>query len=482
MSNANQQIPTSAFKFIWQTLHEWPQVWSVWLNFFFIAARTAGLLGLSYVIGSIILISETHTEFTWVLFQPPLILLAVLGVVISVCLFIDEQLWRMFEPKWQVFVQKKLFSYLQNRSYNFFVNTHSGRVAQKITDISFNGMLACDAMLYQVFPIFAVAVIGSLMLLMENIVIGAVSCVLLVIYGFISIRMGRECGTLTKELYKCRGLVGGHLVDSLTNNTIVRLFGRKRYEEQFFADNLAPYLASGNRLYNYQAHMYLKSSLLNYAYVVVMVALMLHFLIVGVSTVADLSVQFTILVVMINRMMNFCFEVRLLAGFAGAVSEGLSVICDPDFQDKSDKKSDFSIENGQISLKNCFFSYNNGQNLFKNFDMEIKPGEKIGLIGPSGAGKSSLVGLLLRFYNLESGQIVIDGQNIADVDEDSLRKNIAVIPQDTSLFHRSLMENIRYGRLEASDAEVIEAAKKAHAHEFIKDLPQGYDTLVGGVG
>ncbi|MGI4776029.1 MAG: ABC transporter ATP-binding protein, partial [Janthinobacterium lividum] len=109
-------------------------------------------------------------------------------------------------------------------------------------------------------------------------------------------------------------------------------------------------------------------------------------------------------------------------------------------------------------------------------------GEKIGLVGYSGSGKSTFVNLILRLYDIESGEILIDDQNIASVTQDSLRANIAMIPQDPSLFHRSLMENIRYGKIGASEEEVIEAAKAAKAHEFIKALPQGYDSLVGERG
>jgi ABC-type multidrug transport system fused ATPase/permease subunit len=134
-----------------------------------------------------------------------------------------------------------------------------------------------------------------------------------------------------------------------------------------------------------------------------------------------------------------------------------------------------------IDLDSVDFSYE-GNDVFKEFNLSILDGQKIGLVGQSGAGKSTLVSLLLRLYDIQSGTIKIDGQNISEVTQESLRRNIAVIPQDTSLFHRSLMDNIRYGNLDASDDAVIEAAKKAHAHDFIMDLPDAYDTMVGERG
>ena len=141
-----------------------------------------------------------------------------------------------------------------------------------------------------------------------------------------------------------------------------------------------------------------------------------------------------------------------------------------------------NIEQANISIQNISFLYGGVQQVFDGLDLEIKAGEKIGLIGTSGAGKSSLIKLLLRFYDVQSGQICIDGQNIVDVDLDSLRQNIAIIPQDISLFNHSILDNIRYGRFEATDAEVIAAAKQAYAHDFIEDLPEGYQTIVGERG
>lgn len=140
------------------------------------------------------------------------------------------------------------------------------------------------------------------------------------------------------------------------------------------------------------------------------------------------------------------------------------------------------ITKGQIHFDDLTFGYNNQETIFKNLTLKIAPQEKIGLIGPSGAGKSSLVNLLLRFTSHEKLNIKIDNQNIYEVSARSLRENIALIPQDTDLFQDTLLENIRYGRLEASDEEVIKAAKKANAHEFIKELPDTYKTLVGERG
>jgi ATP-binding cassette subfamily B protein len=140
------------------------------------------------------------------------------------------------------------------------------------------------------------------------------------------------------------------------------------------------------------------------------------------------------------------------------------------------------VKAGQIEFQNVHFCYQGNNPLFQNKSIFIMPGEKVGLVGYSGGGKSTFINLILRLYDVSSGAILIDDHNIQDVTQDSLRNAIALIPQDPVLFHRSLMDNIRYGREHATDAQVIAAAKAAHAHAFIEQLPEGYQSLVGERG
>lgn len=143
---------------------------------------------------------------------------------------------------------------------------------------------------------------------------------------------------------------------------------------------------------------------------------------------------------------------------------------------------ELNIEKGEISFNNVKFSYNEKESVFDGLNLKIKAGEKVGVVGKSGSGKSTLAKLLLRFYDPSENEITIDRQNIRKVNQDSLRQNIAIIPQDVSLFNHSILDNIRYGRLDATDEEVMEASRLAHADEFIQKLPEGYETLVGERG
>jgi ATP-binding cassette subfamily B multidrug efflux pump len=171
----------------------------------------------------------------------------------------------------------------------------------------------------------------------------------------------------------------------------------------------------------------------------------------------------------------------------GVVQEGMMTIARPiALSDRADARA-LKITRGEIRFEDIRFGYGRQSGLIDGLTLDVRPGEKIGLVGRSGAGKSTLVNLLLRFFDLESGRILIDGQDIAAVSQESLRTQISMVTQDTSLLHRSIRDNIRYGCPDASDSEVIAAAQMAHAHEFIVDLEdwkgrRGYDAHVGERG
>ncbi len=140
------------------------------------------------------------------------------------------------------------------------------------------------------------------------------------------------------------------------------------------------------------------------------------------------------------------------------------------------------VNRGEIKFDHVAFKYNNNKSLFKNLNITLRPGEKVGLVGYSGGGKSSFIKLILRLMDVQSGNILIDNQNIRGITEESLRKQIGTIPQEPELFHRTIMENIRFAKPDASDEEVIAAAKSAHCHEFVMELPEQYHSLVGERG
>jgi ATP-binding cassette subfamily B protein len=198
-------------------------------------------------------------------------------------------------------------------------------------------------------------------------------------------------------------------------------------------------------------------------------------------TVGDFALVFTINISIVDTLWNLGRQFITFSEQLGKVTQGLRITMNkPEITDHA-KATNLIVHHGKIEFKAVTFCYHHESCLFDKLSVSIEPGQKVGLVGYSGSGKTTFVNLILRLFDINTGKIVIDEQNIAEVTQSSLRKQISLIPQDPTLFHRTLLENISYGK-EATIEEVIRAAKDAHAHEFIERLPQGYDTMVGERG
>lgn len=202
----------------------------------------------------------------------------------------------------------------------------------------------------------------------------------------------------------------------------------------------------------------------------------------GAISIGDFAFVFGIALVVAEDIWMATTSLQDFSRSMGDLKSALSILQIPHQNTDVKNAKHLIVEKAIIEFKNVTFGYSEQNNVFNNLNLVIQLGEKVGLVGHSGSGKSSLLNLLMRYFITTQGQIYIDNQNIHEVTQDSLRENIAVIPQDTLLFHRTLMENIRYGNPNATDAEVIDASKKAHIHDYIMQLPDQYNGYVGERG
>jgi ATP-binding cassette subfamily B protein len=202
----------------------------------------------------------------------------------------------------------------------------------------------------------------------------------------------------------------------------------------------------------------------------------------GLLTVGDVALMQMYLLRIFDKLWGVGRNIRHIYEALADANEMTEILLRPHEVKDLPNANNLEVERGEIKFENVTFGYHEEADVLNKFNLAIKPGERVALIGPSGGGKSTIAKLLFRFYNLQDGRVLIDEMDIAEVTQDSLRASIALVPQDPILFHRSLMENIRYAKPEASDEEVIRAAKLAHAHEFISSFRQGYETLVGERG
>ncbi|PCI00996.1 MAG: multidrug ABC transporter ATP-binding protein [Alphaproteobacteria bacterium] len=483
LPDGDLKFPNGLWAFIWFFVRQMKAQFSVIFVLYAISNVCVALI--PYFIGETIAgfehVAETGKSVMDVLFIPVCVFLTICFVfqpiIVQVGVYIQANTLSVFTNM----VRRQLALYVGGHSYQYFQSDFSGRISGKIVEmpsaIRDVVQTSLGAFLYGVISfVVSIALFAFVSPLFAFISITwlVLYCVLM-LYYIPKIKNFSEKGSVERSDLR------GRCVDMIANISTVKLFSRTKHEDAYLGEKLNSTAECFRKTDMKLLHLWIWLEILSSVFW----AVILTYCIFAWSDNALTTAQVAMILPLTFQLTNISWWLsEIFTGFfqrLGEIEEGMEAIVKP--HTLVDDKGALNLKNkgGEITLRDVVFSYGD-KNIFENFDLSIKAGEKIGLVGASGAGKSSLVQLLLRFYDIQEGEILIDGQNIAKVTQNSLRKNIAVIPQDTSLFHRSLMENIRYGRLDATEAEVIEAAKKAHAHEFIDELPQGYETLVGERG
>jgi ATP-binding cassette, subfamily B, bacterial len=386
-------------------------------------------------------------------------------------------------------VVKKLyddsFRYLLAREYSFFTNNFSGSIVTQASRFAKVYTTFNDTVFFGVMPQLFSAVIILAIMFYYSPLLALIVAVLWLFSVWLVVKFALQRLPLRRSAVAKESEQVGELADSIGNAVSIKTFASEERE-----------ISRYSALNSLRGTLFLRSwrRAVRNAWLVrgVCVTMQMIVFVGGIVAVKDGHISiatFLLFQVYILRMIqnidDSVFIVRQLEAVSGDAQE-MSELFDqpPQVQDKpSAQKS--KIRKGAIQFQEVNFQYQDGaQNeaLFANFELDIKAGEKVGLIGPSGGGKTTITRLLLRFMDIQSGAIKIDGQDIRDIKQTDLRRAIAYVPQDPALFHRSIKENIAYGRPDANEEEIVEVAKKSYAHDFIVNLPQGYDTLVGERG
>lgn len=387
-----------------------------------------------------------------------------------------------FMPNCIVRVSKDLFSYVHRHSTAFFAEEMAGNISGKVKTIIdsiypvFYNLLwgffsPLVAMTITFFFIFKINVWLSLLLLALN---------LLLIFAVY--RLSKTMVPVSEKRAKTMSEANGILVDSITNASIVKNFSRYHFEKKYYFKYMRIAAAADRAETKKFGTIFIWQNLLRALLQVLFYLLPVWYWYAGKISVADFVLIQSLIAILNNTFSMLSMNFMQFFKLYGSLRDGLMLLSKP--CEVTDKTGALKLENvkGEIAFEKVKYHYKNADALFDDFNLTIKAGEKVGLVGHSGSGKSTLVRLLSRYYDIQDGKITIDGQSISDIRQDSLRRRIALIPQEPGLFNRSIMENIRYGRLDASDEEVFEAAKQAHIHDFITSLPQGYNTKVGERG
>jgi len=373
-------------------------------------------------------------------------------------------------------------AYILRHSHAFFSNQFSGTLTRRINKYAQAFESVADTVIMTLFPA-AVYVMGSVLVLMtRNVILGEIFAVWCFVFIILQITLSRWRQPYRQARSEADSRATGALADALTNSATISLFSAFRYESERFAQYISDVRTKMLRSWTADEYLWGVQGLLMVGIEIALFYGAIYYWEKGMLTVGDFVLIQVYIIGTIDFLVNITQQLRRLYDAFADAAETITILDEShEVQDVPSAQS-LKVTNGDINFEDVKFTFHSSRSLLEDFNVEIQGGQKVALVGLSGAGKSTVTKLLLRLFDVKSGVITIDGQDIAKVTQESLRNAIAFVPQEPVLFHRSLMENIRYGRRDASDEEVIEAAMKAHCHEFISALPDGYETFVGERG
>ncbi len=408
---------------------------------------------------------------------------AYVGIFLLVALnfrFIDWVKLR-FYPSLKKDISLKVFDYIKCHSHTFFQDHFAGSISNKVNDMVTNVeslIQSADEFIGNILSF----IISLGMMYAINPLFSLVLFVWWVSFFGVSFWISQAIHKLSKKTSESYSIYAGYLVDILGNISSVRLFSRFHYESDRLEESIDSLVLNDRSMLRYIVKMRLAQDVTLALLFAVMIYLLLHLYAKHLVTVGDFAFILMLTTSTFHTTWYLANKIVDIYRAVGKCSQAMSLMeKEHDVVDIKEAKP-LQVKSGSVTFNKVMFAYKNYEPLFSNMNVCIESGSKLGLVGYSGSGKSTFINLILRLYDIQSGHILIDGQNISDVTQESLRSQISMIPQDINLFHRSLLDNIRYGDVNASDEEVIAASKKAHCHEFISQLEEGYNTLVGERG
>jgi len=386
------------------------------------------------------------------------------------------------QPKVMADIERSSFDYLLGHSNAFFANNFTGSLVRKVRRLSRAFEDFSDVMLWELIPLVVVMTGSLIVIWFRSTLIVFVTLGWILFFTVVNYFVARWRLKYDEKRSAKDSEVTGVLADALTNIRNIQLFTNKPFEKKAFEKITSQHRNITTFSWNVgEVNIGVQYGLMIVIEFLVM-AIAVRLWSQGMLTIGDFALLQGYLVSLFMHIRRLGHIIRRTYEAFADAKEMVEILETPQEVTDSASAESITVSEGGIVFENVNFSYRKTRHVFKKFNLEIKPREKVALVGPSGSGKTTIVQLILRMYNIQRGKILIDGQPISRATQESLRKNIALVPQDPVLFHRSLMENIRYGNLDATDEEVMQAAEQAHCTAFIDKLPEGYDTFVGERG
>jgi ATP-binding cassette, subfamily B, bacterial len=374
------------------------------------------------------------------------------------------------------------FSHLLGHSHNFFISRFVGSLTHKVSKYSGAFETLFDSIVVSFAPTLFFVLGAITILSFRSPLLGLILLGWTVLFVLFQIYISRLQQPLRTERAEADTQVTGALSDAISNQSAISLFASNTYEIKRLSGVVEKWSKLNLRTWIADEWTWAGVGLLMMVIEIGLLFVAMKLWIQGVVTVGDFVLIQAYLLTTFDRLVSINRELRRFYSSFTDASEMVHILNMPHEVADVSKAKKLKITLGEVWFENVSFHFNKDTNILDTFNLKIAGGERIALVGPSGAGKSTITKLLLRLFDLKEGQIKVDRQNIAKITQTSLREAISFVPQEPVLFHRTLMDNIRYGRRDATDDEVIEAAKKAHCHEFIDALPDKYNTFVGERG
>ncbi len=385
-------------------------------------------------------------------------------------------------PSFRAKIRSAVFSYVQSHSHDYFTTHFAGTIAKKLADLPTSCQAIMEIICFQLITALVGALIVLIMMWLTHPIFALIVFFWLCFHICLTVLFVYYGNYLWETHSRAESTLSGKIVDAFSNMLNVRLFARAKYELKYLAKFQYDEIAKAKKAMCIMEITRIGLGLNGLFLIFSLIFTLLHGWVHQWVTLGDFTQVGMQAFWLLGFVWFVSYQMTIYIREIGVIGNALSLVRKGhDLVDAKDAHP-IIISRGEIQFDHVSFSYQKNRSVFKGLNLTIPAGEKVGLVGFSGSGKTTFVNLMLRFYDVQSGRILIDGQDIAKVTQDSLRAQIAMIPQDPALFHRSLMENIRYGLLNASDDEVIQASKLAHCHDFINKLDNGYEASVGERG
>ena len=463
--------------------YKWHSLGTLFLNPAATFLRTAIVpLAFAQILDRVALGGVTNEVIVNELLPPAIIciLSQVLAAAFSnLCLYL---LWKM-ELKAIYDINNKCFNTIAEQSMQFHNDRFSGSLVSMVGKFSGGFERLWDLIIWQILPFFVAVISTVVVLLIKVPIVALVVVVIIILFTLFSYLAFKKTAEIAKREASAHTKMIGQLSDSISNIMSVKSYAKEKYELSRYAKSQEKYMGVSFE----HMHVTITRDIWFDFITIANLGFILFFLMTG-STWFGLSVgTLTLIVTYLNSIIQKLWgahsifkEINRIFGDANDMTLALDA---PDEVVDEPGAKKLVIKDSDVEFNNVSFKHKDAKaEIFSNFNLKIKPGERIGLVGISGSGKTTITKLLLRFADVDNGEILVSGENIRYVTQSSLRENIAYVPQETALFHRSITENIAYGRPDATMDEIKRAAKLANADDFIRDMPNGYDTMVGERG